>query len=184
MTADDAIELMIRLEGGYADVSGDPGGATKYGITQRTLDSLQGKALPAVLPKNVVQLTPDQAHVIYRAVDWAAIHGDELPGALGALMLNSAVNQGEPTAVILLQNALGVTADGAMGPHTLSAIAVWKSSYMPGQTLAEEFAARVAAHYAQLYPTEAKFELGWFRRLMRVYTLALTPPSTAQETPT
>jgi len=176
MNRDQAILLMIRLEGGYANVSGDPGGATKYGITQATLNSLQGKALPAVLPTNVAQLTEDQAAVIYRAVDWAQIHGDELPGALAALMLNSAVNQGEPTAVLMLQNTLGVHADGVIGPATLAAVKTWRSAYLPDQTLAEEFVAHVAAHYAALYATEGKFELGWFRRLLRVYTLAVASP--------
>ena len=36
MNRDQAIGLMIQLEGGYANVAGDPGGRTKYGITQAT----------------------------------------------------------------------------------------------------------------------------------------------------
>ena len=68
MNRDQAINLMLRLEGGYVNDSHDPGGATKYGITQRTLDSLQKKPLPAKLPANVHDLTPDQATVIYQSV--------------------------------------------------------------------------------------------------------------------
>lgn len=173
MTRDQCIGLMIRLEGHYANNPKDPGGATMCGITQRTLDSLQGKALPAVLPKNVKDLTEDQVYVIYRAVDWALIHGDELPKTLAPLMLNASVNMGEPTAVLLLQECLGVPRDATMGPKTLAALTTWHSPYLPEQTIAEEFAAHAAKHYADLDAKEGEFELGWFRRLFRVYTLAV-----------
>lgn len=171
MNRDQAIGLMIRLEGGYVCNAKDPGGATKYGITQRTLDSLQGK-LPG-LPTNVAGLTEDNARAIYQAVDWAQIHGDDLPAGLAPLMLNSAVNQGEPTAVRLLQCCVGVAQDGVIGPGTLAAVRSWHSKYSPDQTLGEEFAALVAVRYASLAAREGTFELGWFRRLFRVYTLAL-----------
>lgn len=174
MNRDASIELMIRLEGGYSNNPGDPGGRTKYGITQRTLDSLQHRALPCVLPTDVSQLTPDQAHVIYQAVDWADIHGDDLPGALAPLMLNAAVNMGEPTAIGMLQDCVNVPRDAVMGPRTLAAVHGWHSPYMPEQTLAEEFCAHVGTHYAALNAQEGQFELGWFRRLMRVYTLAVS----------
>lgn len=174
MTRDQAIALMIRLEGGYSNVAGDAGGRTKYGITQRTLDSLQKKSLPVILPKDVAQLTPDQATVIYRSIQWYEIHGDSLPGPLACLMLNAAVNMGEPMAVALLQAALGLRVDYNMGPQTLNAVTHWTSAYMKEQTLAEEFAARCACRYAELNATESQFELGWFRRLFRVYTLAVS----------
>ena len=88
-------------------------------------------------------------------------------------MLNAAVNEGEPTAVGLLQTALGVKVDRIMGPSTIGAIPLWKSAYMPEQTIAEEFVSRCAEHYAALNETESRYELGWFRRLFRVYTLAV-----------
>lgn len=173
MTRDQAIDLMIRLEGGYANLKGDPGGCTKYGITQRTLDSLQTRPLPTKLPKNVAALTPDQATVIYRSIQWYEIHGDSLPGPLACLMLNAAVNMGETTAIDLLHELLGLTGT-IVGAQTLNAITQWHSPYMPEQTIAEEFAARCAVHYAVLEGKEGQFELGWMRRLFRVYTLAVS----------
>jgi len=174
MTRDEAVALMIRLEGGEANVKGDPGGHTKYGITQATLDSYRKNAPLLGLPTNVANLTTTQAAVIYIDVDWDAMQCDELPAPLAALMLNSAVNQGEPTAVGLLQECLGLRVDRLMGPATLAEVATWKSKYMPEQTLAEEFAARVAVRYASLNRTEWQFELGWMRRLFRIYTLAIS----------
>lgn len=174
MNRDQCIGLMIKLEGGEANLKGDPGGHTKFGITQATLTSLQGKNVGAVLPLNVAQLTEDNAYAVYRAVDWALIRGDDLPGPLAALMLNSAVNQGEPTAVALLEECLGMPVDFLMGPKDLEAVKTWHSRYMPGQSLAEEYATHVGVKFASLYAKEGQFELGWMRRLFRVYTLAVS----------
>jgi lysozyme family protein len=170
MTRNEAIALMIRLEGGFTDNPKDPGGATKFGITQRTLGYWRSLMTG---PADVKDLTIAQATRIYELVDWAQIHGDQLPAALAVLVLNSAVNQGEPTAVRLLQAALKLPQTGVMGAPELAAIATWHSPYMPEQTLAEEYCAQVAVRYAHLDSTEAVFELGWFRRLMRVYTAAV-----------
>jgi lysozyme family protein len=171
MNRDQAIALMIQLEGGYANVKGDPGGRTKYGITQGCLNAERQQ--DSSLPDDVEKLTPDQAASIYRRIDWDAIHGDELPSTLAPLMLNCAVNMGEPTAVVLLHECLGVQG-GIIGTHTLIAVKLWRSNYLPGQTLAEEFAAHVGVKYASLYAKEGQFELGWLRRLFRVYTLAVS----------
>jgi len=172
MNRDQAIALMIRLEGGYANVKGDPGGPTKYGITQGCL--FVERNIDPSLPENVVDLTPEQATSIYRRIAWDAIHGDELPATLAPLVLNCAVNMGEPQAVRLLQGCLGLTPDGVLGSFTLAAIHSWQSPYTPEQTLAEEYAAHVGVKYASLYAKEGQFELGWLRRLFRVYTLAVS----------
>lgn len=174
MNRDQAIGLMIRLEGGFVDNPRDPGGATNHGITQTTLDAVRGRDLVPGLPLKVRDLTPDQAAAVYRTVEWAEIHGDELPATLAPLVLNTAVNMGEPEAVKLLQECLGfVNPTGFLGPETLGRVHGWRSPYLPEQTLAEEYAAHVGVRYASLYAREGTFELGWLRRLFRVYTLAL-----------
>lgn len=171
MNRDEAIALMIRIEGGFVNNPRDPGGATKYGITQARLNEWRNNGHDD-FPANVADLTSDQAAAIYHVIDWDAMHCDNMPAPLACLLLNSAVNQGEPTAVRLLQAALGVAQDGLVGPGTLEAIRTWRSPYMPEQTLAEEFAARVAVRYVSLDRFEDWAELGWFRRLFRVYSAA------------
>lgn len=173
MNRDACIALMLRLEGGFVDDPHDPGGATKFGITQKTLNASHANAALGVLPDNVKDLRPEQASAIYAAVDWADIHGDDLPAPLAALMMNSAVNQGEPTSIGMLQDILGLPRSALMSERTLDAVKTWHSPYMPEQTLAEEFAAHVGAHYAALNANLGRYELGWFRRLLRVYTLAV-----------
>lgn len=172
MTRDQVIALMLRLEGGYVNNPKDPGGATKYGILQSSLDRLRAR-FPD-LPTSVIDLTPTQATEIYQAVQWYEIHGDSLPGPLACLMMNAAVNIGEPTAVGLLQQSLGLKVNHLMDAVTLNAVTHWNSRYMPEQTLAEEFTAHCAVRYAKLDTEYDTFELGWFRRLLRVYTLAVS----------
>lgn len=177
MTRDEVIALQILLEGGESNVKGDSGGHTKYGITQSTLTRVRG-SLPT-LPEDVAQLTANEAATIYRTVDWVEIRGDELPSTLAPLVFNSAVNHGEPTAIALLQECVKVPVDFRMGPQTLLAVKNWSSSYLPEQTLAEEYAAHVGVKYASLYAKDGKFELGWLRRLFRVYTLAVLSQTAA-----
>lgn len=172
MNRDAAIALMLRLEGGEANLKGDPGGHTKYGITQATLNGLSADwANP--LPANVGDLTLDQAAFIYRQVQWSAIVGDSLPAALACLMLNAAVNMGTGTAIRILQECLNLKPDGILGPFTLRCIGSWRPRYQSDQTLAQEFAACCAVRYASLEGKEPQFMLGWFRRLFLVYTLAV-----------
>jgi lysozyme family protein len=166
-----AIALLIVIEGGYVNNPSDPGGKTKYGITQRTLTSLLPKFHG--FPPNVEALTEDQASLIYQTIQWRDIGGDQLSPALACCVLNSAVNQGTPTAVEILQSVAGCDADGVLGPATLRAVAAWKSAYYPGQHIAEEFCAHAAVRYAQLYAKEGQFALGWYRRLFRVYTASV-----------
>ncbi len=173
MNAAAAIALMIDIEGGYVDNPHDPGGATKYGITQRTLDGLRARF--PLLPANVADLAPSQASTVYESVQWEEIAGNELDPALAVLALSVAVNMGEQRAILLLQDTSGIIPrDGVMGPGTLMALKNWRSPYYPGQHIAEEYAARAAVRYAQLYASEAVFAWGWYRRLFRVYTASVS----------
>jgi lysozyme family protein len=173
MTRDQIIALVIKLEGGLVDNPADPGGRTNMGITQRYLDARRharmivgGLPIPD-LPATVDALTLAQVTWFYQTDQWRAVRGDDIPPALAALAFDAAVNEGPGTAVMLLQQALGVTVDQKMGPATVMAC-----HDAPAATAAE-YAARRAAHYASL--NKGVFELGWMRRLITVYTAAVNP---------
>lgn len=163
MTRDEIIALIIDIEGGYVDNPADPGGKTNMGITQRYLD--RAVAADPTLPTHVADLTIEQVTGLYRRDQWTAVHGDALPPALAALAIDSAINEGPSEAAVLLQQALGVTADGVIGPGTIAAAGRAPAS------VAAEYASRRAVHYAHI--NKDCFELGWMRRLFRVYTAAI-----------
>ena len=148
------IELILAEEGGLAHRRRDPGGLTKFGISSRAYPNL-----------DIASLTRDQAIAIYRADYWAKIHGDDLPTGLDLLVFDTAVNMGVLTAAMLLQEAVGATLDGVIGPVTLS---------RARQTLPEllgDYCALRAWRY-EINRTEDVFGKGWFRRLFRLYALA------------
>lgn len=111
-TFDLAVGFVLRdeIEGGYVNDPRDPGGETNFGISKRSYPSV-----------NIRALTREGAIAIYRRDYWNAVRGDDLPPALAVCAFDAAVNQGPRPAITLLQKALGVTADGIIGPATLKA---------------------------------------------------------------
>ena len=168
MTRDQIIARIIGIEAGYVDNPRDPGGATKYGVTQRYLDEHRGR-VPG-LPASVADLTIAEATALYVADEWAEIQGDALPWPVAYLVMDTAVNSGAAEAVKLLQQALGLAVDGNLGPVTVAA-----ANRGSVEDLCIEFAARRGVHYASLCATLAQFELGWMRRLIRSCITAVAP---------
>ena len=151
MSFEKAVELVLEHEGVLSDHSADPGGLTKYGISQRSYPNL-----------DIASLTVEDAKAIYRKDYWDKIKGDLLPDGMATLVFDSAVNQGPARATKFMQTALGVDPDGIIGPRTLSA-----ASRADLNKFAVRFGVERAMHYAKL-PTFPIFGRGWMRRLFDV----------------
>jgi lysozyme family protein len=158
---DQAFELVIGHEGGFTDNAADPGNWTSgrcgEGECRGTNWGISAAAYPRLDIRN---LTIERAKAIYQTDYWLRIRGDELPAPLGLLVFDTAVNMGVGRAVLILQAALGVTQDGALGPGTLAAV----RKAGPGAALCAEFQARRLVFMAGL-PVWRSFALGWARRL-------------------
>ncbi|MBN9333247.1 glycosyl hydrolase 108 family protein [Devosia sp.] len=113
---------VLRHEGGYVDHPDDPGGATNLGITRKTLARWRKVSPWTALPNAEVQaLTRGEAALIYRANYWNTCSAGSMPRGIDLALFDFAVNSGPDRAVRVLQAALGVAADGAVGPVTLAA---------------------------------------------------------------
>ena len=148
MSFDRAFELLIGLEGGYVNDPNDPGGETKFGISKR--------AYPAL---DIVSLTAVDAKRVYRRDYWEFVSGDALPWPLSYFVFDAAVNQGVSPAIRMLQQTVGVDADGLIGPQTLSAV---------GKFPLDELCALYLATRGTRYASTAHFKQfgkGWFKRL-------------------
>ncbi|MBF9195218.1 glycoside hydrolase family 108 protein [Microvirga terrestris] len=166
-----AVELVLRHEGGFVDHPRDPGGATKFGIARETLS--RARERPASLD-DVQKLTRPEAVVIYRRLYWDELRADELPPGVDLAAFDLAVNSGPVRAARMLQSVLGVTADGIIGPVTLRV--AWQAD--PVETIRRltrarlDFLGRLAA-----WPV---FGRGWRRRVLAVeqgaLRLASSPP--------
>lgn len=149
------IDFILAEEGGLANHARDPGGLTKYGISQRSYPDI-----------NIGTLTREDAEALYHRDYWTPIRGDDFPDGLALLLLDCAVNQGPATPIKLLQEALGMAVDGAPGPITRTCA----TRAMPD--LLGEFQALRAWRY-EINRNEDVFGQGWFRRLFRLYAIAI-----------
>lgn len=107
-------------EGGYVNHPEDPGGATNRGVTQRVYDAFRRRQNQAT--RSVKHLTDAEHDAIYLAQYWLPIRADELPAGIDATVFDIAVHSGVSRAAKMLQQALGVRADGIIGEQTLAAV--------------------------------------------------------------
>jgi len=154
MSFETAVEFVLEQEGDYSDDPNDPGKATNFGISSA--------AYPDI---DVKKLTREDAIGLYRKDYWDRCKCGELPEGLATVLFDSAVNQGATSAIRMLQQGLGVTADGVIGPVTIEAS--WKK---PG--IVAEMVARRMVSYGSI-PQFTRYGLGWSRRLAKCHALAM-----------
>ena len=145
-----AVAFVLKAEGGYVNDPADAGGETNYGISKRAYPDLDIKAL-----------TEQQAKDIYFDDYWLRCRCDDMPGYIAAAVFDTAVNMGQRTAIKFLQQALGVTVDGIIGPVTIST--TYKKS--PDALLPDFFSYR-SKRYHELASQgqNSRFIRGWLKR--------------------
>jgi len=160
---DAILDRIIRREGGYVNHPADRGGATNFGITAQTLGNWRKLGRPATVAE-VMALTETEARAIYRQ-QYIAGPGFEAitHPALLNLLVDAAVHSGPKRAVQWLQTALGVTADGVIGPKTRAALAQANIGLLYAKVLGERL-----RHLGRLItndPKQSAFAAGWMNRM-------------------
>lgn len=151
-------------EGGYVNDPKDPGGPTMRGITQATLSGWLGR--PASVAE-VVAVTEELAHEIYRANYWVPAGCDNLPIGLDYCVFDFAINSGVSRAVKVMQRLVGVREDGIMGVQTLAAIDRSDLSLL----IDRYQDARLA--FMKSLKIWGRFKNGWTKRVNSVRAIAL-----------
>ena len=162
---DEALRHILKYEGGYVNHPADPGGMTNLGVTKRVWEEWTGK--PAT-EADMRALTPEMVGPLYKTRYWDAVRGDDLPSGIDLCVFDAAVNAGVGRASKFLQQAVGVTADGQIGPKTVEA-----TTAKPADEVVAKFCDLREAHYKSL-PTFATFGKGWMNRLASVESEAQT----------
>jgi lysozyme family protein len=155
-----AFNYMLKNEGGYVNNSTDPGGETKYGISQRSYPNL-----------NIRQLSLKDAQKIYFCDYWLKGKFEQIPDEnVASQLFDLSVNLGIRATTIVLQRALrsvgiNVVEDGLLGSQTLSGVIFSKPSNLLAAIKSE------AAGYYRLIaaknPQQQKFLNGWLNRAYR-----------------
>lgn len=152
MNFDEAFHHLLGHEGGYVNHPDDPGGETNWGVTKVVARQHGYEGLMKDMPVAV-------AKAVYRKSYWDAVQADNLPPAIRYAVFDAAVNSGVGTSIRWLQQAVGTTADGALGPKTLAAI----NEVNPDGLLRRMLAKRLTAMTSMSgWPS---FSKGWARRV-------------------
>jgi len=161
---DAALAHVLKSEGLWSDNPKDPGGATMKGITFAVFK--EWKRNPHLTKDDLRNISDQDVHDLYKQLYWDKVHGDDLPAGVDYATFDAAVNMGVGWASKLLQEAVGVTADGVIGQGTLQAVQKTNT-----RSLLENFAAEKTAFYKSLstFPTFGK---GWLNRVAEVKTLS------------
>lgn len=147
-----AFDDVLGSEGAFVDNAADPGGATRWGITQRVARAWGYTGPMEELPQAT-------AREIAYAQYWDPYRCNELPQGVALQVFDAAYNGGHP--VQWLQLAVGVKVDGHLGPLTVAA-----AQKAPVGTTVARFNAYRLMYLASLaYAERAAFNGGWMRRI-------------------
>jgi lysozyme family protein len=178
------IDFVIRMEGGFVSDPADPGGATNHGISLRFLKSLD----PAlgdldqdgdVDLDDVRAMTPSRARALYTLKFYTPMEIWKYPPALGAVLLDTAVNMGRKKSVLLLQRGLNgagysLVEDGIAGPRTMAMVRGMDPQAMVRFVLLER-----VLEYVRLClerPQLRRFLFGWLNRCAELIRFTETLP--------
>ena len=162
-----ALEFVFKQEGGFSDHPADKGGRTKYGVTQATLDAARAKRSDAKYPKDVANLTKEQAVDIYTK-DYLPDGFDDIKSQrIGTVILDMSVNSGLGRSATLTQRALcaigsTVAVDGSFGPKSLAAVNASDPDALFGAIRNQRVA--FYHHIVERDPSQSVFLKGWMNR--------------------
>ena len=164
---DMSFDRVMQSEGGYVWDKDDAGGETNLGVTIGAWSAYLGRPIK---PGEMKTLTRSDVKPFYKKMYWDKVRGDDLPQGVDYAVFDFAVNAGPGRAAKFLQQSVGATPDGAIGPGTMALVA----KTTPTDIL-QKFAQQKEAFYnslAEKNPTQQKFLTGWLSRVAHVQTAA------------
>lgn len=158
------LPYILKEEGGNDDDPHDPGGRTSRGIIQTEYNAYRtarGEPHQDVWSASDAEVADIYEHQYW--LPWCP----QLPVGVDLVFFDMAVNAGPHTAIVELQRAAGVAADGRIGSITLAAI----KSASPIRLISAFSDAR-RSYYRSLH-TFKYFGRGWLSRTQTIETVAL-----------
>jgi lysozyme family protein len=182
MTIDESVGWVIDTFEGhlYTDDPVDLGGATKHGITRRTLQYYRRKKTGnqnlIVTKADVKNLTVEEAVACGVEVFAVETHIAEiLDWRVRLVVYDFSFHSGQGRAIMSLQQSIDLPnheVDGAIGPRTLTAVNNWgdeRGLALDVLTDREEFMQEIMERKA----TQRRFMLGWWKRTTKLQRLIL-----------
>jgi lysozyme family protein len=162
-----AVTFVLRNEGGLANLHGDSGGITNFGIS---LSFYKNHVKVDATSEDIKNLSMQQAEDIYKRYFWDRNRYDEIEGQeIATRLLDLAVNCGAPHSNSFIQRAINklkpsehLLVDGQMGIATIKAI---NGLYEPA--LYNQFILEASRYYHEIakHGNNQIFLNGWLNRL-------------------
>lgn len=172
MAIDALIDAVIDREGGFVHHPADPGGATRFGITEAVARAEGYAGDMRAFPR-------ETAAAIYHRLYWQRPGFDRVAQrapTLAAELFDTAVNMGPAVAAAFLQRALNalnrggadypdIVVDGRIGPRTLAALDGFLRARPGGETVLVRAADALQGErylaLAEARPASEAFLYGW-----------------------
>ena len=158
------LDMILHHEGGYVNHPKDPGGETNLGVTKRVYEEWGGT-------KDMKDLEVEDVAPIYRKNYWDRIKADDIASGLDLCVFDFGVNAGTGRSAKYLQTLIGTTADGGIGPNTLSKLSDYIDENGIEDTI-KNFQSERQSYYESLSTFET-FGRGWTRRVEETTESAL-----------
>lgn len=166
-----AINHILRQEGGNVNDPTDHGGKTNFGISDLRdgkEDGLIDIDLDGIGDIDPEDLTREQAIQIFYKDYWLANQCDKLPECIALIVFDIAVNQSAAFARKSLQRIIGATPDGIIGPNTLAQLKGISNNFV-----LHELTKRRCLRYAKKVKDsplhkQVRFLRGWLDRAFTV----------------
>lgn len=177
MTTEEIVAWVIdSFEGRlYTDDPVDAGGATRYGITRRTLEYYRRKTTgdPGLVVTKQDVRDLGLAEAVACGVEVFAVEpriAEIADWRVRLIVYDFGFHSGQGRAAVALQQAVGLPiadVDGQIGPRTLAAVNGWPDARGLALAVAtdrEEFMQGIMERQA----TQRRFMLGWWKRTTRL----------------
>ena len=173
---EDAVDYVLKNEGGLVNNPQDPGGINNFGISLRFLRSVDVVALKKygifepINADTVRDLVRDQAKLIYKHEYWERARFEEISNQIVCnYIFDMCVNVGLVTGIKIVQRALCaknldqycVRDDGILGNMTLAALNAEKFNILPAIVAVR---AEYYRHLVDVNPRNKEFLNGWLNR--------------------
>jgi lysozyme family protein len=155
VTFDDLVNMVLQNEGGaqMTNDPDDPGGLTKYGISQRNHPDV-----------DIANLTLDQAKKIYKEQYYDPLQIINLKdNELKMQVFDHSVNAGISNGVSILQKLVQQPQTGKMDDNTIAAANAYTNL---GEDLTSDYKDLRKVYYTSIATgNKAKFKTGWLNRV-------------------
>lgn len=153
--------ILKKLEGGWADIPEDKGGATMMGVTLATYRRYYGQDKTKEDLRNI---TDEEWTYITKTGYWEPWKADEIQNQyIANICVDWGYNSGAKTAIKKVQRLLGLEADGIVGKKTLAALnnPSWRVVFDKIYEARVQFYKDIVTRN----PSQKKFYKGWISRI-------------------